>query len=64
MSIITQGLKTNKLMSQGYSFGTRVFMHYNTLRVNFARWLLRMNFARNLLRTILGRGILRTPEGD
>ena len=64
MSIILQGLKTNKLMSQGYSFSTRVLIHYNTLKMNFGRGMLRVDFVRNALRTILGRDILRTPEDN
>ena len=55
MSIILQGLKTTKLMSQGYSFGVRALTHYNTLRINFSRNALRVNFLRN---------ILRIPKGD
>ena len=64
MSIILQGLKTTKLMSQGYSFSARVLIHYNTLKMNFSRNMLRMDFVRGLLKTIASRNILRTPEDD
>ena len=57
--IITQGLKSAKLITQGYSFTIRQLIPYKRLRIDFSRQILQMLFSRDKLKMDFSRKLLQ-----